>query len=886
MRNPPPAALGRGVVVATGDPVPHPWAGAREVTVDEAALAAPGQVVAGLHAAWAAREPVVVRLAVDPARFREPRSHPTEPWRLDAAFEVWGDRLHFLVWANTYDARDGREPVWWWARKAERLGAAPVADGPGDVLLPGGRAAWVDGGPRGPLPDLGAAVVHRESVDGGSLAVAPGDPGVAPADLAPDQAAAVLHGAGPARVIAPAGSGKTRVLAERLRHLLGVRGVEPGLTLAVAYNRRAQAELESRCAAFRPRVETLNALGYALVARHRGARPPVMDDREVRRLVESLVPRQRRRANTDPIAPYLEALSEIRLGLRDPAEVETSRDDVDGLAEAFGPYREALSDRGVVDFDEQVYAAVEALLADGPFRRVEQARHRHLLVDEFQDLTPAHLLLVRLLAAPELEVFGVGDDDQVIYGHAGADPAFLVDFGRYFPGAADHPLTVNYRCPAAVVAGAVRLLAHNRRRVPKDIHAGPDAETSPEALRIRTVPSERAAETLLAQVRAWVDAGHPPSGIAVLTRVNSLLLAPQVVLATAGIPVDSRLEAGVLQRTGVRAALAYLRIATASDGFPAADVIEVLRRPSRGLPIWVERWFRGTRMHVRDVRAAASRMDDERVGKKVEGLADDLQVVIDAARGGTTRDVLRTVKDRVGLGSAMALLDSSGAAAASHLDDLEALEQVADLHPDPAGFEPWLRDVLATAASGDGVTLSTVHRVKGMEWDRVVVAGVTDGIVPHRLAEDTEEERRVLHVAITRARREAVVLGDAGRVSPFLGELDGSVAPRPAGAPEPPRATDRPRHRAPAPAAVTAQEPLTGRSAAAEAALRAWRGERAKRDRVPPYVVLHDKHIVGIARRLPTSMAELARCDGMGPARLDRYGDEILGALPGPDAAA
>lgn len=764
-----PVPLGRGVVVDDADPVPPAWAGAPQVRIDAAALADPATAVGALHAVWARRTPAVVRLAVDPARFREPASYPMEPWTLAPGFEAWGDRLHFLVWANTYDARGGREPVWWWTRKAARLGA--VAGGPADVLLPDGTPAWIDGGPRGPLPALGAAVVHRESVDLGSLAIVPHAAEAAPDLLAPDQAAAVLHGAGPARIIAPAGSGKTRVLTERLRHLLGARGVEPGLTMAVAYNRRAQQELESRCAAFRPQVATLNALGYALVARHRGVRPPVLEERAVRRIIEGLVPRQRRRVNTDPIAPYLEGLAAIRVGLRDPADVEAARDDVEGLAEAFAPYRAALAERGVVDFDEQVYGAVEALLGDGAFRRREQARHRHLLVDEFQDLAPAHLLLVRLLAAPELDVFGVGDDDQVIYGHAGADPAFLVDFGRFFPGAADHPLTVNYRCPAAVVDGATRLLAHNRRRVPKDIRPGPGADGSPDALRIRTAASEEAAEALLGQVRAWVDAGHPPGGIAVLTRVSSLLLAPHVVLRTAGIPVASRLDPGVLGRTGVRAALAYLRIATAPDGFPTADVIEVLRRPSRGLPLWVERWFRGERTRVRDVRAAAARMDDARVAGKVNGLADDLQMVIDAAREGTTRDVLGVVRDRVGLGGAMALLDSSGTAAASHLDDLEALEQVADLHPDPGGFEPWLRDLLS--ASGDdgrradrgGVTLSTVHRVKGMEWDRVVVAGVTEGIMPHRLTDDVEEERRVLHVAITRARREAVVLGDAHRVS-------------------------------------------------------------------------------------------------------------------------
>ena len=124
----PPPGLGRGVVVNVGDPVPEPWAGAPVVTVDEAALVGPGRVVAALHDAWANRRPVVVALGVDPARFREPAGvEVDEPWRLRPDVEVWSDRLHFLVWANTYDARDG-EPVWWWAHKALRVGAAAVGE--------------------------------------------------------------------------------------------------------------------------------------------------------------------------------------------------------------------------------------------------------------------------------------------------------------------------------------------------------------------------------------------------------------------------------------------------------------------------------------------------------------------------------------------------------------------------------------------------------------------------------------------------------------------------------------------------------------------------------------------------------------------------------------
>src|SRR5690606_35181700 len=188
-------------------------------------------------------------------------------------------------------------------------------------------------------------------------------------------------------------------------------------------------------------------------------------------LLEPFVPRGARRLNTDPLAPYVEALSAVRLGLRSPEEVEDEREDVPGLADAFPAYRAELQRRGVIDFDEQVLLAIELLLRDGELRRAQQARHRHLLVDEFQDLTPAHVLLVRLLSAPTFDVFGVGDDDQVIYGHAGATPRFLTGYDASFPGATHHALEVNYRCPPAVVDAARRLLGRNRVRVPKTIRA-------------------------------------------------------------------------------------------------------------------------------------------------------------------------------------------------------------------------------------------------------------------------------------------------------------------------------------------------------------------------------------------------------------------------------
>src|SRR5204862_138717 len=243
-------------------------------------------------------------------------------------------------------------------------------------------------------------------------------------------------------------------------------------------NRKARDEMADRTTGLGARVETLNALGYGIVTRAWGRRPPLLEAREQRALVESLVPSRPRRANVDPIAVYIDGLSLIRLGLRDPAEVEAELDGAEGLAAAFDPYRAEMGRREVVDYDEQVYLAIELLLGDGEFRRDRQAEHRHLLVDELQDLTPAHVLLLRLLSA-------------------------------------------------------------------------------------------------------------------------------HVALAAAGVPVASILEPDVLDRVGLRAALAYLRIAVTPTAVRGADLVEVQRRPSRALPPWIDKWL----SRCRDVASVAAAAD-------------------------------------------------------------------------------------------------------------------------------------------------------------------------------------------------------------------------------------------------------------------------------------
>ncbi|HEY2428779.1 MAG TPA: ATP-dependent DNA helicase UvrD2, partial [Acidimicrobiales bacterium] len=767
--------------------------------------------------------------------------------------------------------------------KATRLGAR--AGGPADVLLDDGTPAFVDGGPRQPL-DVGVSVIHRESVEAGTLRRARHCPPAA--RLAPDQLAAVTHGAGPARVIAPAGSGKTRVLTERLRHLVGDQGWESSTVTAVAFNKRAADELIERTQGLDVHVRTINALGLAVLTGALGGPPPdrrptVIEEFEVRRILDALV-EVRRQANTDVLAPYLEALGAIRIGLRDPAEVEASIPDAAGLTDLWPRYRAALDRAGAIDFDDQVERAIGRLLSDPDVRVAAQRRCRHLLVDEFQDLAPAHLLLLRLLASPGLDVFGVGDDDQVIYGYAGATPTYLIDFERWFPGAVPHALEVNYRCPEAVVDGARHLLGYNRRRIPKTIRTPEQAPAG--ALDVQSVAPDAMAEAAASTV---VATARPPEEIAVLTRVNSALLPVQIVLGRAGVPTTLPLDRRVLERTGIRTALAWLRLGTDPGRIARADVGETIRRPSRRVSRnVVEMLTKRAWTSVADVHRLAGRLSGGDV-EKLLGYAGDIEAVSAAVPNGTAA-ALSAIRTRVGLGTAMDTLDASRAEAdrSTHGDDLRALEQVAALHPDAATFAAWLDDQLTHPgrAVGPAVTLSTVHRVKGQEWPLVIVFGAHADAFPHRLATDVEEERRIFHVAITRASDRAVVLVDQTHPSPFAAELSGARPdvplrgrsdPRPSGGTATGRAGGRGGRSAGAGSSAEGEGPPV--EPGLWEALRVWRREVATRTGVPAYVVLSDADLRGVAQRRPATIEELRGCRGFGPTKLERYGDELLAVL-------
>lgn len=907
-----PTHLGRSLLCSPGTDIPSPWVDAHRIS---ASIDADDETVDRLHQAWRQRERVVVEWS-GPLPDNQPILD--EPFhQLAPDTDLPGERLRFAITANAVNILGDTvsfEPI----DLAVANGAE--VDPSGRIRPRSGDRAWLvpDGGPLegfradqiGPEP-----LVARPHLVGGRLTPIRTDPPGSTAELAPDQMAAVEHRRGPTSIIAPAGSGKTRVLVERTRHLVTNLGVAPSTVCLVAYNRRARTEMAQRLDDTGGlNIRTLNGLALAIAtgmgrfATPRWAQSTLattIDEHQVRRILERLTPSKARRAQSDPLEAWVDALSACRLGLRDPSEIESAfGNDITGFPSVLADYREYLNESNLVDFDEQILGAIRVLAADPDARAMARSVAPILIVDELQDLTPAHLLLIRLLSGPAAEVFAVGDDDQTIYGYSGASPRWLVNFDHYFRGAARHELTINYRCPPAVVEAASNLLTHNRHRVPKTIRPAP--ERSHVANELVVANSINPQKRLVDRVNDLISNGAAPGDIAILARVNAALLPPAVILSLAGHPVSRPPGVGpnLLQRSGMGAALAWLRLAHAADGLlSSADLVAAVKRPSRGLRPAVVDWI-AEKEWMSEIWALSRRLS-ERDADKVSSVAQDLTDLRQAgAKGASRSELLDIVYDDIGMLGAVSKLDRSQRTArrAAHRDELLALKALADSCPEDQELGPWVADVLTSIppfdenSSADRITLATVHTTKGLEWPHVIVHDVRGDLFPHSLADDEEEERRVFHVAVTRGRETVLVNGVSSGTgsppSPFAAQLS---QPRATERNQTPPASTIPPQTLQAPPAAEAANttnksrgwgnpkarrvPLDEQETARRDALTLWRRETAKREQKAAFLVLGNATLDEIAATFPTSKPMLSKVKGIGPSKLDAYGDDILNVL-------
>ncbi|MCC2319069.1 ATP-dependent DNA helicase UvrD2 [Cellulomonas sp. zg-Y138] len=660
--------------------------------------------------------------------------------------------------------------------------------------------------------------------------------------LDPDQREVALALTGPVCVLAGAGTGKTRAITHRIAYGVRTGVYRPTSVLAVTFTARAAGEMRTRLrdlgvAGVQARTfhaAALRQLGFFWPKVVGGAPPRILEHKA------PVVAEAAQRLN----------LAVDRIGVRDLAsEIEWSKvslvtqDDYvrastaldrpapagfdrQAVARLLDVYEQVKTERGVIDFEDVLLLLAALLESRGDVAAEVRAQYRHFVVDEYQDVSPLQQFLLDQWLGGRKEICVVGDPSQTIYSFTGATPHHLLTFSRTHPQAQVVRLVRDYRSTPQVVGLANRLLAKAPRgkaggHAPLELVAHRPA--GPPVGYVAYDDDDAEASGIAARIGKLIAAGTRPSEIAVLYRTNAQSEPIEQALASAGIGYQVRGGDRFFARRDVRDAILLLRGAGRAAG---AD--EPMPQLARDVLLTV-----GWAPEPPAARGAARERWDAM--QALVALADDL-------------------------------------AAAAEREGRQAMlpDLVAELDE---------RASTQHAPTVEGVTLASLHAAKGLEWDAVFLAGMSEGLMPISLAETDAaiaEERRLLYVGITRAREHlelsyARSRNPGGRASRrrtrFLDGLwagDDRPAPRIA------------RHPSPVPPEDVDRDLL--------ARLMEWRASVATETAKPAYTVLNEAALMGIAARRPASIAELARVNGIGPAKIDRFGATLLSIVAGAES--
>jgi len=601
------------------------------------------------------------------------------------------------------------------------------------------------------------------------------DPILAP--LNAGQRAAVLHGDGPALVVAGAGSGKTRVLSHRIAYLLAHRRVSPFGLLAITFTNKAAGEMRDRIGSLvgpvarRMWISTFHSACARILRSHADvlgypATFSIYDQADARRLTRYVV----RDLDLDP-KRYNEravhaAISTLKNQLTAPTRAAELAESPDGggpfnreVARVYSEYQKRLRRAGAMDFDDLLMLGVELLSTHDDVAEHYQQRFEHILVDEYQDTNLAQVRLIGLLSGPLQNVFVVGDSDQSIYAFRGADITNILEFGATFDHASTYVLDQNYRSSQAILDAANSVIRNNFGRPPKNLWT--DQAGGAKPIRYRGADEEDEARYVCSELRRMHSDGQIDwSDAAVFYRSNAQSRVIEEELVANDMPYQIIGGTRFYDRREIKDALAFLR--SAVNPSDEVSLKRVVNLPARGI---------GDRTIAKLDDAAA------RGGTSLAEAIDRMESlgVRGTARSGLQqfRELMSGARARIGEGPAAVLevaLNESGYVQALRDEGtveadgrLEHLEELAGAAAEFESCDEFLEQVSLVSdvdemTDASQVSLMTLHSAKGLEYDIVFVTGMEDGIFPHHRSMtdpvELEEERRLAYVGITRARKQ------------------------------------------------------------------------------------------------------------------------------------
>ncbi|MDA1222175.1 MAG: UvrD-helicase domain-containing protein [Planctomycetota bacterium] len=624
-----------------------------------------------------------------------------------------------------------------------------------------------------------------------------GDPIVE--DLNPEQREAVLYGEGPLMVLAGAGSGKTRVITRRIARLMR-DGVPGHQVLALTFTNKAAGEMARR-------VEQLGGARVQVSTFHSACARFLRQDGEIlgyprdysiydtydRDAVLKMLMAEHK-LDKDGVKPTQvgRRLSHLKnLGVK-PDELVVGFSPVDRIVERlWGPYQALLMKLGALDFDDLIQRFLDLLVEHPAVAERYQARFRWLLVDEFQDTNRVQYDLLKRLVGPDRNITVVGDPDQSIYRFRGAEVRNILDFQADFDGTQVVRLEQNYRSTQTILRAAEGVISNNEQRLDKRLRTENDEGDSIRVHRSHS-PQQEARE-IGRRIQALLDEGVDPTEIAVFYRSHYLSRGIEEAFRELALPYQVVGGLSFFERREIKDLLSYVRVLV--NPLDDVGMERIINVPPRGIG-------RVTLDKLRSISAMQGMSlievvcdPDSRAGlpPKVRKALGDLADVFDRARALSSSSVQETIRCIVdGVGYAAAL-------DASDPEDQARIENIAELFNDMSVFDQeigggaagYLEHVsLMTSEERDAedrprASMMSIHAAKGLEFDHVFVAGLEEGLFPSaRSVEEPgglEEERRLMYVALTRARRslwlgwsqERMVAGTTQRQarSSFLSEL-------------------------------------------------------------------------------------------------------------------